>query len=147
MAKKWIVVASRVRARIYKEKPFKNVATLDNPIGREKNKELTKDQPGISKVNFTRSANAHHSLGSEYNPHDDAANEFAKTIGRYLAKKHSLHHFKEALIIAEPKMMGKIKSELEDRVKDRCEWITKDYDNLSDHELGTLLGLKRRMAA
>lgn len=137
---KWIVVASRIQARIFQEKPFTLITTLENPLGREKNKELRSDKPGWGRSQYSRSAGIHAMTG-EKNPHEEAAVQFARAISRYLEDQAQAHKFEELVIVAEPKMMGRIRTEMARHLSENTQWMQKDLGHLSDFEVGKTLGL------
>lgn len=140
MKTKWIVVASRIEARIFKEKPFRLIKTLENPLGREKNKALMTDKPGWSKAQYSKSAGLH-SMTGEKDPHEEAAMQFARTVVHYLELEGQAHDFDKLVIVAEPRMMGRIRSHLSKHLSERVQWTQKDLGHLSDYEVGKTLGL------
>src|SRR6185437_13183338 len=81
--RKWIVVADRIEARIYREKPFELVERVTNDLGREKNRALMTDKPGWSRSKLAQPSSTH-SLTGEKNPHEEAAVQFARQLCRFL---------------------------------------------------------------
>lgn len=139
MAIKWIVLVNRVDARIFTEKTFRLLAELKNDLGREKNKAMTTDKPGRASGKFA-SRTGVHTLSGEKNPHEDAAIEFAKRVTEYLHKQSKLNLFDELLVIAEPKMMGRLKSDMDKSLVECTHWLAKDFGKASAHELKKLIG-------
>ena len=139
--KKWIVIANRISTRIYSEKSFQHIITMKNPMGKERNRSLKYDQPGMSQAKFS-GASSTHSLTGEKNPHEDAAVDFAREIRNYLKKESDQNNFDKLLIVAEPKMMGRIREHLPKRIMEHCEWVSKDLGHVSEAELPQSLGLK-----
>jgi protein required for attachment to host cells len=142
MKRKWIVVANRIEARVFKAKPFSIVEKLTNPLGREKNKALTNDRPGWSRSAFAGSRNIH-AMDGEKNPHEEAAIAFARQVAKYLEAKEQQHVFEEVVIAAEPKMLGRIRKAMPTYLSNFVTWIGKDYGHLSDSEIGKLLAETR----
>ena len=138
--KKWIVVANRISARIYSEKPFKAIATLKNPLGKERNRSLSYDKPGFSKAKFGGTSNTH-SLTGEKDPHEDAALSFAKEIRDYLKEQTHQNKVDELLVVAEPKMMGRIRENLPKDILNKCKWLSKDLGHVPDTEIPRAIGL------
>ncbi|MGZ3722314.1 MAG: host attachment protein [Bdellovibrionales bacterium] len=145
MAAKWIVVADRTKARIFKEKPFTNIKTLKNDLGREKNRAMTTDKPGWSRSKFSQPSSTH-ALTGEKSPHEDAAVQFARTLCRYLEHESQEHSFDGLLIAAEAKMMGRIRDSLPKHLSEKADWLKKDFGHLSEHEIGQALGLGQKRA-
>jgi protein required for attachment to host cells len=121
--KQWIVVVTRTGARVFKSPEFEVITTLLNPLGREKNRAMTTDKPGLA----------------EKNPHEDAAVGFAKRIARYLHVKNSQNRFDELVIAAEPKMLGRLKAELDKTVAAKVRWWAKDLGKIPDADIGARL--------
>lgn len=136
---KWIVVIERSRARIFLANPFRHIETLENELGREKNKAMTTDKPGWSRSKLAQPSSTH-SLTGEKNPHEDAAVDFARRISRHLEHEAQAHNFEELTIVAEPKMTGRIRQFLGSPALPEVEWLRKDWSHLSDHEIGAQLG-------
>lgn len=127
MPKRWIAIVNRTEARIFSEKPFKRIGQLKNLLGRAKNREMTTDRPRPA---------------GEKSPHEDAAVMFAKRLSEYFRKAHATNRFDALTIVAEPKMLGRVKSELHKTIKNCTEWIAKDFGHTSNVEIPKRLGLK-----
>ena len=145
MAAKWIVIADRTKARIFKEKPFTCIKTLENELGREKNRALRNDKPGWSRAQYSGSAGIH-AMNGEKNPHEEAAIQFARTICKHLEHESQVHQFDDLLIAAEPKMVGRIRESLPKHLAEKTNWLKKDFGHFSEHEVGQALGLVHREA-
>ena len=129
MRKRWIVVANRTEARIYRDRPFKLIETLDNALGREKNRAMTTDKPSVT---------------GENDPHEDAARQFARRLGRFLELGNYSGRYDEIVLAAEPKMLGRIRSFIDRHLSRKIEWLRKDFGHLSDYEVSRVFGLARR---
>ena len=140
MKTKWIVVANRTQAKIFKENPFVLLKTLENPLGREKNLALRTDKPGSGKSQYSKSAGIH-SMTGEKDPHEEAAIQFARELSRYLEHQGEQHRFDELVVAAEPKMMGRIRKTMALHLSETVQWIQKDFGHLSDYQIGKSLGI------
>lgn len=129
MKRKWVVVINRTSARVFSAE-FELIDQLRNPLGREKNRALKRDEPGIRHGKFKGTARVYNLTG-EKNPHDDAAADFAKEVSQYLTKYYNLGLFDQLIIAAEPRMLGWLKSEMSKQLLDCAEWEPKDYGKLS----------------
>ena len=136
---KWVVIIDRTKAHIFTQKPFTLIETFENRLGREKNRALTYDKPGWSRSKF-KGPSSTHALTGEKNPHEDAAKQFAKKVGRYLEHQIGTHQFDEVTIVAEPKMMGRLRNEIGPHLLNCTHWIKKDFGHLSFSEVGKRLG-------
>ena len=134
MNNNWIVVANRVEARIFKQRDMRLLHKLTNSLGREKNRAFTTDKPGWGRNRLASPASTHNLTGNK-NPHDDAAIDFARRLGRFLEKKLAANTFNGLLITAEPRMMGWMKRHMDQRLLKHCEFLGKDLGRLSVHEL------------
>lgn len=141
MQKRWIAIVNRTDARIFSERPFRAVNQLKNLLGRTKNREMTTDKPYKRGVPFS-GAKGLHRVGGEKNPHEDAAISFAKRISEYLRKAHAENRFDSLLVVAEPKMLGRVKAEFDRTIKNCTEWVGKDFCNATNIEIPKRLGLK-----
>lgn len=139
MKRKWIAVVSRTEARMFHEHPFQRFATLENELGREKNRAMTTDKPGMSRSSFSSSVSPHAMTG-EKNPHDEVAVDFARKIAHYLEQAQ----LDKLQIVAEPRMMGFVRGYLSPSMGERVEWLAKDFGPLSDHDVGLALGFDMR---
>ncbi len=140
MKNKWIIIANRTQARVFKENPFELLKTLENPIGREKNKALRTDKPSSGKSQYSKSAGIH-SMTGEKDPHEEAAIQFARELSRYLEHQGEQHRFDELVVAAEPKMMGRIRKTMAPHLAEIVQWIQKDFGHLSDYQIGESLGI------
>ncbi len=134
MAKKWIVFVTRINARVFNAESWDAVIELKSSIGRAKNRELNTGKPGVSRGKFA-GAKGVHGMTGEKSPHEDAAITFAKKVGVYLYKQKNLNKFHDLTIVAEPKMMGRIKKQMDKHLAREVKWIGKDLGKFTSHEL------------
>ncbi len=140
MPNRWIAVITRVDAKIFRERPFRRVTELHNELGRAKNREMTPGKPGIDRSRFA-SFKGVHAKTRDKNPHEDAAIAFAKRIAEYLRKAKATARFEEILLVAEPKMLGRVKKELDKSVLAVCDSVKRDLGHLSVTEIRGALGI------
>lgn len=140
MPKRWIAIVNRTDAKMFSERPFTRVAQLRNVLGRAKNREMTRGKQMLSRGSFAGSKGMH-AVGVK-NPHDDAAVDFAKRIAEYLRKAYATNRFDDLMLVAEPKMLGWVKTEMDKNVIEVTEWVRKDLANLKPHEIPQALHLR-----
>src|ERR1700757_1598785 len=97
MSIQWIAIVNRTGAQLYSEKTFRLVGELKNSLGREKNRAMTDDRPGLARSRFI--AGSTHSMTGEKNPHEDAAVAFARRVASFLRKQFSLKKFDKLLMV------------------------------------------------
>jgi protein required for attachment to host cells len=134
----WIAVCDRINARVFTKRPFHIHYQLANEVGRERNRALGTDKPGVSRAKFGRPSSLH-SLTGEKNPHDDLARAFSKRIGLYLKRQYDLGNFGDLILVAEPKMMGFLRRNLPAAVRKNTAWITKDLGKIKNQHIAKAL--------
>lgn len=142
MSQRWIAIVTRADARIFSEKPFQRVVEMRNPLGRAKNREMTTDKPPVSRGTFAGAKGVH--AVAEKNPHEDAAVAFAKRIAEFFRKSLAQNKFGELLLVAEPKMLGRVKIELDKQVRAVTECVRKDLGHMPPNEITRALNLRVR---
>jgi protein required for attachment to host cells len=140
--KKWIVIINRSEARVFNSENMRKLYTLRNPLGREKNRAFTTGRPCLDRgPGLTK--DGIHSMTGEKVPHDEAAKDFARKVNAYLYRRFLEHRFEAIELVAEPRMHGWINDAMDEKLKAKTEWKTKDLGKLSDQELKILfLGKK-----
>ena len=137
--KEWIVVASRAEAKIFKREnqlqDLQWIETLDNKKGRWKERDFKHDKPGSSPAKFA-SIRSPHSLESHVSHAEGVANHFSYVIGKILNKSFHEGQFEKATIFAEPKLLGKIKKEIQDPVTCKAlKFVNKNIEKASTDEI------------
>jgi protein required for attachment to host cells len=107
---------------------------MKNPSGQLRNKELKTEKAGSAPGKFA-GFRSPHDLTGEKDPHEKAAVDFARKIAGYLAKQHSRNRFAGLTVVAEPKMKGRLKAEMDKGLLQKTEWINKDLGKLSVAQL------------
>lgn len=141
-AQQWFVVVSRKAAKVFEVDPAQEtlgyIKSIQNPLGREKNKSMSTDKPGVSRGKLMRGSP--HNLATEKSPHEDAAIEFARKLSHQLKAYGHDHVFTHLTIAAEPHMMGLIKKAMQhDKVKFEVNWVKKDLEKMSTSRLESVL--------
>lgn len=136
--RRWIVVVNRVEARIFDGRTMNLREVLVNELGREHNRALTTDKPGVSRSRFSGVSHVH-ALTGEKDPHEDVAVAFAKRIAVFLEKSMGLDKFDSLAIFAEPRMLGRLRSNFSKRLIAVIEFHPKDFGHLSVVELKTVI--------
>jgi protein required for attachment to host cells len=138
MSIKWIAVVNRIEGKIFSEKSFQLLAHLKNELGRAKNRELTDGKPGQAGGKFAGSSGVHNLTG-EKNPHEEAAVQFAKRMTRFFEEQLNLHRFDDLLLIAEPKMLGRLKIEMNTPLANRTKCLAKDLGKVNPVDLKKII--------
>ncbi|GIL17705.1 MAG: hypothetical protein BroJett040_14560 [Oligoflexia bacterium] len=141
---KWIVIANRSGADVYDftaDHTIKLIHHISNPLGRMRNRLMQYDKAGQSRAKLKGSAP--HLLTREKDPHEDAADQFARALSKFfkgeLVKRKSL----TLNIVAEAKMLGKIKAQFDNiRISERIEWTTKDLEKVPKSKWPKILNLE-----
>ena len=151
MRRHWFVVASQKTVRIFAEVPHKNrleqLIEFDNPLGRERNRALVRKQAGHGVKSVGRGS-VHYSEKKRHEPHEEAAQQFAKKIADFFESEFREKKFNSLTIVAEPNFLGKLRASMEPHIQKLVtEWIKKDLLKTAQKELvDFLLPLKKKMA-
>ena len=112
---KWVAIVTRTDARIFNDSNFQLVAHLRSELGRLRNRAMSYGKPGFSHGKFGGSTR-HYNLTNEKNPHEDAADQFAREIAEFLRIQKNMSRFDELLVVAEPKMKGRLRLHFDKRL-------------------------------
>jgi len=137
--KEWIIVASRAEAKIFKRnnkiQNLEWLETLKNTKGRWKERDFENDKPGSSHAKYS-AIRSPHSLQSHVSHAEAVANHFSYVIGKILNKSYHEGRFKKATIFAEPKLLGKIKKEIQEpAICNALTFITKNIEKASTDQI------------
>lgn len=141
--KNWVVVLNRIEMKIYRQysavKPLIFVKSIENSLGREKNRALTTDKPGSDRMNIKGAVHSH-SLTRERDPHEEAAAQFARQLARELSTARKNGSYDKLILVAEPHMAGLLKKSL-DKTTMNCvsDSVLKYHSKTPEHELIHLL--------
>ena len=131
MKHEWILVASRQEARIFRRSgvsPLTLLFDVGNPTGLLKAQELESDRPGRASDNRMR---ARHAYSTQESIRDRALKNFYRDIIDRLERGVYDHEFDELTIIAEPRLLGIIRSLLPDGIKSK---VTKEVSKDLSYE-------------
>ena len=132
MKNTWVVVADSSRARFFTaESPTSSLAefrTLAHPEGRLHEQDMTSDLPG-SQAGFD---GRHHAVSGETDPKLTEADNFARTISRFLAESiDGEHGYAQVIIVAAPAFLGMLREHMTSETLKR---VTLELDkNLTQH--------------
>lgn len=137
----WYIVASQKEARIFIKtsdtKQLKLLKTLTNPLGSEKKSTLIKKQAGKGVKTIGNTGTIHYSNLKRLDPHEEAIIQFAKSVSKFLEEKKVKKSFDSLTIVAEPHLLGRLKSEMSnDLLSTVSSWLKKDLQktpNLLEH--------------
>ncbi len=133
----WILSADTHKARLFSahtpySKKIVEIKTFLQPETVLPERDLVSD--GLGRYN--QSGEQHHPKLPRSSPKDKRIHEFAKQIGDYLTNEHNKGHFSKLGIVAEPHMLGELRSQLDKNLtKDICFEIDKNITTLSEDEL------------
>ena len=135
----WIVVASAREARILEESTgnkLHQIKIIRNPLGREHNRAMTTDKPGMNRGK-SFSGSGLHAMAKENSPHEDALQAFAKKLVEALCHDAYEKNVKHLTLIAEPHLLGKLRLLMEEKEIKGLElkWINKDLQNFSIEDI------------
>jgi protein required for attachment to host cells len=113
----WIIVGSRDEVRILEmrrpDEELHDVLDLGNPTGVLKNKDITSDEPGRA---FGNMRPGKHAYSSEQEPRERLLQNFYREILRQVDTAFSHHRFTRLVLVAEPHLLGLIRSLLSEQV-------------------------------
>lgn len=139
-----VIVIDRTKARVFSTDPFELIETVPNPLGRERNRAMRLDKPGISRGKLVKPSSTH-SLTGERSPHDEAAHDFAREIARRIEAEFREQRLRRIMIVAEARMTGMLRDSLKPRIQKLIRWLQKDWGKLNEHEVGLKLGVDFRV--
>ncbi|MBI4818660.1 MAG: host attachment protein [Deltaproteobacteria bacterium] len=109
----WVLVASRVGARIYSAAHGRAPSMLEeieHPEGRRRDSELDSDRPGRI---FGRMGGGRHALGGSEDSHEHSAVTFAKDLAMRLQKGRADGKYQRLFLVAEPRFLGYLRKALD----------------------------------
>ena len=140
-AKYWVLVANSGQARILEmqRKPyeFRQVADLVSETQHLTNKELVSDASG--RVYHTQGPGTH-SMKPRSDPHENAEEQFSRSLAQKMEKAAQLHRFDQLLVVADPKTMGRLRQQMHKVVSDRvADEVSLDLVGMPLNQLETRL--------
>ena len=140
-AKYWVLVANSGQARILEmqRKPyeFRQVADLVSETQHLTSKELVSDASG--RVYHTQGPGTH-SMKPRSDPHENAEEQFSRSLAQKMEKAAQLRRFDQLLVIADPKTMGRLRQQMHKAVSDRvADEVSLDLVGMPLNQLETRL--------
>lgn len=137
----WIVVAHRAGARVFlqhgRNAALELVLTLDHPAGHLQDREFGSDRPGRSQ---DRAGPARHALVDETSPREESAQRFARELADRLAAARVAHECDALVLVAEPHMLGLLRSALDAHTKAMVRGsLARDLVHVADRDIAQYL--------
>lgn len=140
----WYVIVDRKKARIYdsSSNQLTLLKVLSNPLAGLKEKDMRYDKPGSSFAKFSKSPP--HNLDSRKSQSENSVIEFSKQVSEYLIKNMKNVKSLEISIVADRKLIGRLKNYMEKKVdSEQIEWINKGLANIPESKWADILNLKK----
>ena len=114
MTTTWILSANRSNASLFESdwpgKSMRRLQDISHPKGRLQNKDINTDKPGRS---FDSMGQGRHSMGSDQDPIDHVAQQYASQLAELLNKGRLSNAYEKLVLIAEPKFLGILRAALD----------------------------------
>ena len=114
MTTTWILSANRSNASLFESdwpgKSMRRLQDISHPKGRLQNKDINTDKPGRS---FDSMGQGRHSMGSDQDPIDHVAQQYASELAELLNKGRLSNAYEKLVLIAEPKFLGILRAALD----------------------------------
>ncbi|MCH2535253.1 MAG: host attachment protein [Bdellovibrionales bacterium] len=136
----WYVIVDRKKARIYdsSSNQLTLLKELSNPLAGLKEKDMRYDKPGSSFAKFSKSPP--HNLDSRKSQSENSVVEFSKQVSEYLIKNVKKVKNLEVSIVADRKLIGRLKNYMEKKVdSEKIEWINKGLANIPESKWADIL--------
>jgi protein required for attachment to host cells len=100
---------------------------LENEICDERSSDISRHRPGA--INEGGAGVARHIMDAGTDPHEVASKQFAHKVADFLDHERSEGRLSQLIVVAEPRFLGRIRSEMADGLKKitTC-WVDKDLD-------------------
>lgn len=105
---KWVFVANRAEAVVFKQGPGQQVTFIDripNPEGKPSESEISPDSA------------IRHGLDRRSAQHEEVALRFARQLGEFLHQAKSTQRYEGLILVAEPHFLGLLRKELTPQVR------------------------------
>lgn len=134
-----VAVLSQKEMKLFNQDPdtraLSFVQKIENTDYSERNLEVTRHHPGVVQDGVSRSV-----MDAGTNPHDLIAEQFARKAVQFLDHEHKQGRLSELIVIAEPRFLGRIRSEMSEQLqKATARWIAKDLDKATTATLESAL--------
>ena len=131
-----IVIANRSETKFYRVNTethkLQRINTMENKYVKLREKDLRSDSPGKTVKDFTSGPRK---LTKEHSALKHTLKVYSHNIVDYLKKEKDLKKYQSLILVAAPKMLGHICSELDKRKLKAEEKIDKDLNYIDDEKL------------
>lgn len=133
MGATWVLVMSQSQMKLFesvddKYRPLRFLKTLRNSLVQYRSKEVTRHKPGMITGGGRRGV-AHHVMNAGISPHNLTTDAFARRMAAYIESARKRNDASNFIVIAEPKLMGRVKKKLSQETLRMVEtWIPKDLE-------------------
>lgn len=136
----WFVVVNQREARVYVKstdrKKIRLLKTIINPLGLENKRDLIRKQAGRGVKSIGRTGSISYSVRKRSDPRDAATTQFARSLCHALESDKLKKKFDSLTVFAEPRLLGKIRSEMDLSVQKLVkEWVKQDLQKTPIKEL------------
>jgi protein required for attachment to host cells len=101
--------------------------SLQNNLEHERNIDISRHHPGV--ISEGGHGVSRHVMDGGQSPHDLATRQFARNVGRFLETESKAGHWSKLVVIAEPRLMGEVRSEMPEPLKKMtARWVSKDLE-------------------
>jgi len=137
----WVVAADHSRARLFSapvpNAPLQEMEDLLNPVAHQRESDLVSDRPGRIVKGMSGPGRG---VGQHESHKDRAAEQFANTVCKRLAKARNAGEMGRLYVIAEPNFLGMIRNHMDPATKALiADEINKDVTERSAAELREML--------
>jgi len=136
-AKYWVLVANSGQARILEmqRKPyeFHQVSEFVSEAQHLTNKEIVSDASGRV---YRAQGPGTHSMKPRSDPHENAEEQFSRSLAQKMEKAARLGRFDQLLVVADPKTLGRLRQQMDKSVGSKlAEEVTLDLVGLPLNQL------------
>ena len=138
MTAAWVLVADSTQARILErgKKGLVQVEELLHPESRAQGQDLIGNRPNENQHTMDRNLKGAEIQGLR----DDESKRFAHEVAGFLSTAHARNRFADLVVVADPRFLGMLRSELGKPVADRVTAsISKNAVRLKPDEIDTLV--------
>jgi protein required for attachment to host cells len=131
MSPVWVAVLSQREMKLFERdlenKELKYIRSVVNELEGKSDQDISRHKPGV--VSEGGRGVARHVMTAGVSPHDIAIRAYVRRIAKELETNRTQGHLTELIVIAEPRIMGMIKSHFKPPMqKIVSQWIPKDLE-------------------
>lgn len=136
----WFIIANQKQIKIVVKSSdgqhLRLIKKINNSIGGVRNRRLYKKRAGMGTKSVGSRGVVRYLESKNNDPHQTAAQHFAKEINRFLEKELSHKSFRFLTIVAEPHFLGKIKGGMTKQIRNVViGWVRKDLQKTPQAKL------------